>query len=233
MHYFGGKFRTRKQIAEYLESVRDGRPYLEPFVGGACVLQELTGVREASDGCEALITLYKALQGGWEPPTVVTEAMYKEYQAKKDHTDPMTAFVGFGCSFSGKWFGGYAKDNTGRNYALNAKNSLMCKIAKLQDVIFTHTLYQDLNPKGYLIYCDPPYQSTTLYGAVGTFDHDEFWDIMRKWSKDNIVVISEYQAPEDFTCVLAMPTHTSIRDKNNDTVKTVEKLFIEGALHHV
>ena len=38
MRYLGGKNRIGKKIAAYLESVRGGREYLEPFVGGAWVL---------------------------------------------------------------------------------------------------------------------------------------------------------------------------------------------------
>ena len=40
-----------------------------------------------------------------------------------------------------------------------------------------------------LIYCDPPYQHTTGY-STGGFDHDKFWDTMRKWSKNNYIFIS-------------------------------------------
>ena len=41
------------------------------------------------------------------------------------------SFVGFGCSFAGKWFGGYARSNDKRNYAKMAKNSLNKKIINL------------------------------------------------------------------------------------------------------
>ena len=73
-------------------------------------------------------------------------------------------------------------------------------------------------------YGDPPYRGTTkIFNTV--FNSDEFWNIMRKWSKDNIVVISEYQAPEDFECILKIDTHTSIRDKTGNVSSRVEKLF--------
>jgi DNA adenine methylase len=57
--------------------------------------------------------------------------------------------------------------------------------------------YRELNPEGYIIYCDPPYEGTTQYSKklVGDFDTNEFWSIMRKWSNNNKVFISEYNAP--------------------------------------
>ena len=76
-------------------------------------------------------------------------------QSEKDPLDPLTAFVGFGCSYSGKWFGGLAKDGNGRNYALNAYNSLMKKAKTFKDVEFSHKSYLDYTPTDYLVYCDP------------------------------------------------------------------------------
>ena len=36
-----------------------------------------------------------------------------------------------------------------------------------------------------LILRDPPYQNTTKYTGTPNFDSEEFWNIMRKWSKDS------------------------------------------------
>lgn len=49
---------------------------------------------------------------------------------------------------------------------------------------------------------------------------------MRKISKDNMVFISELNAPDDFKCIWERPfTRTLDRNKNNQ-FKVVEKLFI-------
>ena len=48
---------------------------------------------------------------------------------------------------------------------------------------------------------------------------------MRKWSVNNDVYISEYQAPNDFECVLEIDTKTDIRNGKNQLDKRVEKLF--------
>lgn len=47
---------------------------------------------------------------------------------------------------------------------------------------------------------------------------------MRKWSKDNIVIISEQNAPEDFKCIWEKEVSRSI--KATDKSKSTEKLFM-------
>jgi len=224
MQYLGGKSKTRKQISAFLESVRGGRDYLEPFVGGAWVLQEMSGDRIASDSNHALITMYKALQGGWLPPDEVSEELYAEYKAKQDISDPLTAFIGIGCSFGGKWFGGYARQKSGYNFAKGGRRALQKQLPSILNVIFIAQDYHKWSPIGKLIYCDPPYENTT--GYKDKFNHIIFWDTMREWAKNNIVVISEYKAPEDFKCTLEIPTKTIIRNVENKPIQSIEKLFM-------
>ena len=47
---------------------------------------------------------------------------------------------------------------------------------------------------------------------------------MRKWSKNNIVIISEENAPDDFMCIWEKPVSRSI--KAADKSKSIEKLFV-------
>ena len=226
MRYLGGKSRIRKHIAGYLESIRKpDQVYFEPFVGGAWVLQEMTGKRIASDGNFALIEMYRSLQNGWVPPESITKEQYAEYKAKQDPRDPMTAFVGIGCSFAGKWFGGFASSKD-RNYCLNAKNSLLSQTPKIAQCNFVNGTFETHTVgDGWLIYCDPPYQGTTSYSAFSGFDHNKFWKIMRSWSGKNTVIISEYSAPEDFECVLEIETKTDMRFSDGNKRHTTEKLF--------
>jgi DNA adenine methylase len=56
-----------------------------------------------------------------------------------------------------------------------------------------------------------------------SFNYDEFWQIMREWSKKNIVLISEQNAPEDFECIWQQDVSRSI--KAADKSKSTEKLF--------
>ncbi len=229
MQYLGGKSKIRKQVAAFLESVRKtDQVYFEPFVGGGWVLQEMSGKRVASDGNKALIALYKALQDGWEPPEFVSEDEYKVYQKLQAPNDPMTAFCGFGVSFAGKWFGGYARSEGKTCYAATSKRSLLKQLPLINDVKFESRLFNEWNPKGALVYCDPPYAGTTQYGAFDGFDHDLFWQIMREWvGGGNTVVVSEYAAPDDFVCVKEFVSQMglSVGDKSTRP-KRVERLFM-------
>lgn len=234
MHYFGGKSRTAEDISKYLKSKRkENQIYIEPFVGAGWVIEKMDGERYAYDKHPYLIAMFKALQNGWTPPTSITEEEYRNAKLGNCE-DYLRGFIGFGCSFSGKWFGGYARNGEGqghRNYCLNAHNSIMKKMKSLNSVKFECGDYKDINIKGALIYCDPPYKGTTQYGSiVGKFDSDEFWNIVRKWSKDNFVVVSEYNCPDDFVCVWQKETKTDIRNKDEIREKRIEKLFIHNSL---
>lgn len=225
MQYFGGKARIGKYIAEYLKSIReDGQVYIEPFIGGGWVMSLMDGRRFGYDKHPYLIAMYSELQNGWIPPTSLTREKYEKAK-NGEMTEHLTGFVGFGCSFAGKWFGGYAKSGD-RNYCLNAHNSVLKKMKNMQDVKFECKDYKVLNPEGALIYCDPPYHGTTQYGkVVGDFDSEEFWDKVREWSKSNTVVVSEYSAPDDFEEVWRKETKTDIRNKNGEQEDRIEKLF--------
>lgn len=229
MRYLGGKNKTRKQISAFLESIREGKEYFEPFVGGAWILQEMTGERVASDGNDALITMYKALQDGWIPPEFVSEDEYRKIRKNNNQKDPMTIFCGIGCSFAGKLWGGYARSAGKDCYAKTSKNSLMKQIPFIKEVDFRYGLFHEHNPEGMLVYCDPPYQGTTQYGAFKSFDHALFWNTMREWSKNNTVVISEYRAPEDFKCVAEFNSQMGMTTGKERPVR-VERLFMYSGI---
>lgn len=224
MQYLGGKSKIRKEIARFLESVREGRDYLEPFVGGGWVLQEMTGRRTASDGNAALIAMYRALQHGWEPPDFVSESEYIKARSLSDDL-PMKAFIGFGCSFAGKWFGGYARSDNKTCYAVTSKRSLMKQLPLIQDVQFTACDYREHKPVNMLVYCDPPYANTTSYSAFNEFNHNTFWETMRQWSASNMVVISEYSAPDDFICVAEFKSRMGMTAGDSRPIRS-EKLFM-------
>lgn len=230
MRYFGGKTRTCKEIAKVLNDNRkESQVFLSPFTGGGWVEQYLTAPKILSDKHEYLIAMYKGLQEGWLPPTEVTKEEYDKVHKNLDEDKRLSGFIGFGCSFSGKWFGGFAKDSTGRNYASNAFNSIQTKLSNglLRDAEIKYCDYKEHQPKGMLIYADPPYKGTTQYakGVVGTFNSEEFWEVMREWSKDNDVYISEYTAPDDFEVVWQKEVKLDIRDGKNEKKQRIEKLF--------
>lgn len=224
MQYLGGKFRIAKPLGGYLESRREGRYVVEPFCGALNVTVQFECERLASDASPYLFSLYRALREGWQPPESVSEETWRELKAKKDPDDPMTAFAGYGCSFSGMFFGTYARGGEERNYAQNARNTLLKKMAKCRLVTFAHYSYERLTPGKALVYCDPPYAGTAGYSAVGEFDSAAFWERVREWAREGAtVLVSEYAAPEDFRCVWSMATRTDMHGAGR--AGRIEKLF--------
>ena len=229
MHYLGGKARTYKQIARHLNGIRrPGQAYWEPMVGAAWILQAVHGgKRYAGDLNPYLVAMWQAIQAGWIPPGTLAEQEYLAIKNRpEDYPPELVAFAGFGCSFGGKWFAGYARSGN-RNYASNARNSLLSKKARLVGVEFAVTdIFTSQPPEAEcLIYLDPPYKGTTGYGAIGNFDNAAFWDRVREFSGlGHTVVISEYQAPSDFECVLSIATKTDMHTHNGKEGRT-ERLF--------
>ena len=145
MQYFGGKAKIAKYIVPYLEGVRkENQIFIEPFVGGANIVSQMSGKRKAYDFNEYLIEMYKGVQNGYELPDSLTEEEYKYIREHKDEDKVLTGFVGFGCSFAGKWFGGYARNKQNHNYCKASKNSLMKKMSTMADVEFDWRDYKSL-----------------------------------------------------------------------------------------
>lgn len=226
MQYLGGKSKIRSYIADVINKETYSKNYIEPFVGGGWILQEIKGKhRTALDSNPFLITLYRELQKGWLPPDYLSLTDYNNLRYSGDTTDPLVAFAGFGCSFAGKWFGGYARSQGKSCYAATTKRSLLKQLPLIMDVDFKHALYKDLLPEGNIIYCDPPYKGTTQYDFCKGFNHEEFWNIMRKWAKSNKVYVSEYAAPDDFVCIMTVPSRMGLREGNIVNSLRTEKLF--------
>jgi DNA adenine methylase len=221
----GSKNRIAKHLLPIMLENRNGRTWVEPFVGGANMIDKADGKRIGSDTHKHLIALHKALQNGWIPPTDVSKEMYHEVKNNQDrYTNELIGFVGFLCSFGGKWWGGYAANSKGDHYAERGSRVLTKQAKKLKGITFKNQDYQDLEiPENSLIYCDPPYEGTTKY--KDDFNHAEFWEWCRQKTKEgHQVFISEYNAPEDFKCVKEIQ-HKTILDKNSN-YKRIEKLFV-------
>lgn len=184
--------------------------------------------RIGNDLSSPLIALWKGLQQGREVKLYTRD----EYNYIKNHKEEFDDFtlgvVGFLHSYNAKYFGGYAggittKTGVNRDYRVESINNIMKQREGIQDVMFVNKDYKEMKDiKGAVIYADIPYKSTTGYEVC--FNHDEFYDWAREKSKDNIVLISELQAPEDFVCIweqVVTRTHN-----HKDRFKSVEKLFV-------
>ncbi len=247
MKYMGGKYFLAKDISRVIkESVSDKKitEYLEPFCGALSVLTHMNEDYNcvASDYHPDLIQLWKEVQDGtFQMPKFMNE---QEYLRIKELESPsaLKAFAGFGLSFGGKFFSGYAnkyKNDKKEDFLQEAINSLTRKHSKIQKVEFICKEYDKWNPVNKIIYCDPPYQITKnpIKYRIDTkhydeFDNTHFWEVMRKWSNKNYVFISETHAPEDFVPIWHKESYRSAsqskktRFKNESENFTVEKLFV-------
>lgn len=223
MQYVGGKAKLGAQLVRHIRPA--GKVIWEPFCGGLNMTWHLCQAGASfvvcSDVHAPLIALCQALQAGWVPPDHVTR---EEYQAAKvlPDTDPLKAFIGIGCSFGGKWFGGYAVNARGYNYARCAKNSCL-KIVGLPVRFFCADFFTVTPMRGLCLYLDPPYRGTQGY-VSGSFDPDKFWDRCLDWKRAGSEVwISEYSAPAGFTVVTEQQHRRKLN--LNDGVETIERLF--------
>lgn len=230
LKYMGSKNRHAPEILDIiLKDRKDGQWYVEPFVGGFNVIDKVCGNRIANDSNFYLIELFKAIQMGWIPPDNISEIEYKDIRLHKEKYPPyLVGFVGFGCSYSGKWFGGYARGNningSPRNYCLESKRNILKQQSSLTNVLIYNENYLNLIiPENSIIYCDPPYENTTGYTDI--FNHTTFWQFVRDLSiRGNTVFVSEYTAPNDFDCVWSKKVNNSL-EKNTGSKQGIEKLF--------
>lgn len=231
MQYFGGKAKTAKYIAPIINScLRPGQIYREPFCGGLNVTALIRPdvVRIAQDANPHLMVLYRAIQQGWEIPDTVTEEEYDRLKADPQ-ISPLKTFAGFACSFGGKWFGGFARDERKGDvtFVTTGKRGLLKKFETLQSVAFSCGDFFELNTTGEVIYCDPPYAGTTGYSGVpGRFDSKAFWQKVRDLTDaGNLVFVSEYEAPDDFTCLWSLDVKTDMKTAKGERIPRTEKLF--------
>jgi len=223
--YNGGKKRIAKDIHKRIlevERALGGRrlPYFEPFCGMCSVLIEFAKDNDgrkliACDANQDIVLMWRALKRGWIPPTTCTESMYNKLKRATKHSAER-GFIGSACSYAGSFFSGYRGkyDKTGF-CKVGAKSILNC-VPYISNVDYLPPAsYESHSPRGMLVYCDPPYLNNKVPNSLFRFDHDKFWNMMRRWSKHNIVIISERVAPSDFV---------KIWSKNNNVVFLNKKL---------
>lgn len=226
-----------------LKDRKPGQWYVEPFVGGANLLDKVDNPRIGSDYNPFVIQGLKLIRDFPERiPDNVTEENYQELKKYKHESlkgqpldESLAGVVGFACSFGGKWFRGYARDKAKtkienelsvsrrmKNNALKQSNGLKGAL-----LISTSYLYLDI-PESSIIYCDPPYQGTEPYR--GGFEHAVFWDWVREKSlQGHSVFVSEYSAPPDFDVVWQQSVKTNISAQGS--ISAVESLFVFNDLY--
>lgn len=232
MVYMGSKNRIAKELIPIITNdLQHNQWYVEPFVGGCNMIDKIEHpYKLGADNNKYLIALFKAIQNGQELPEYITKEEYQAVKTNKDnYPDWYVGFIGFVCSFRGKFFNGYAgittvSNDKQRNYIKEKRNNILKQSTKISDVKFECSSYDALEiPANSIIYCDPPYNDTSTY-KTGAFDSDKFW----QWCRDKVkeghkVFVSEYNAPDDFICVWQKDINSNL----GGTSKTAtEKLFI-------
>lgn len=234
MKYMGSKASHAKEILSVIFGELAATPsiWVEPFVGGCNMIDKVAPElqRFGNDINADLIEMFKAVQSGWMPPETITE---NEYDAIKtcpeQYPKALVAFVAIGCSYSGKWWGGYARGNTNkglpRNYCMESRKNLLGQ--NLNNITFTSINYAEMTiPDNAVVYCDPPYVNTTKY--KNTFNHDNFW----AWC-DSLVsrgvktFVSEYTAPDGWDCIWSKQVNNTLV-QNTGSKQGVEKLFTKN-----
>lgn len=230
MKYMGSKNRIAKHLLPIiLKDRKEDQWYVEPFVGGANMIDKVGGNRIGADLNKPLIDCLDAMSKGWLPQREVTEEFFNKVKADNTIVDSATlGYIGTQLTFGAMWFSGYRKDNTGkRNYSDEAFRHVEKQAPKIKGVVFESCSYFCLSiPKGSVVYCDPPYAGTATYKGVEAFNHEDFWQWCRDKAKEgHKVFISEYNAPDDFKCVWKQELNVSVA-KSGKQKKATEKLFV-------
>ena len=134
MQYMGSKNRIAKHILPVMLAERKpDQWWVEPFVGGANMIDKVEGNRIGNDSHEFLIALLVALRDGYIPPTDISKELYYAVKSKpQEYPKELVGFVGFLCSFGGKWWGGYAFNKKGDNYAERGSRCLVKQAKNLE-----------------------------------------------------------------------------------------------------
>lgn len=238
--YHGGKFYTGKHISKVIDNILTRKSntytgYCEPFCGMLQVYKHMVNIldrhnikkRLAGDINESLIMMWRAAQTG---DLTKCESMTKDAFKEAAHAPPsaIKGFVGHVLSVRGVYFSSYAHRST---QSLVDTRNRMCRIGKnLEDAAFScgdYTQYSNLT--NFVLYCDPPYRRQNIYYKDSTTDKSgteraffnaddtaRFW----KWcsemaANNNLVIVSEYEPPNNDTGVVCDLIWTSSKYNEN------------------
>lgn len=234
--YMGSKRRLAKHILPIILKDRDpGQWYVEPFVGGGNMIENVYGNRIGADSNEFLIAALKLIRDTPELlPDLVTEDDYNKARQSEAIPAGLKGYIGFAMSFGGKFFGGYRRDKAGtagdignmETQSRRSKSAAIKQSELIKEVKFVCKSYEMLVlPPNCIVYCDPPYENATKY--KDDFDHDKFWEWVRETSKNNHqVFVSEYSAPDDFECVWEMDLSNTLSKNGDSAIVAKERLFV-------
>lgn len=236
MRYVGSKNRLSKDLAPIIQSyiTEDTVAYIEPFVGGANMIDKINHHNKiGSDVHKELIALLNYTRDHYEDlPETFSEEEYNRVKANRENYEPWyVGLVGFCGAFGSTYMSGFAKDKaTKRDVVAESIRNLVKQAPNLQDITFECKSFTDYNPADYkncVFYLDPPYRKTLSY-STGKFPYEEFDKWAVELAKNNTVLISEYEMPEDnFECIWKKEHTVNVNNRieHGKNKKRVEKLF--------
>lgn len=232
MVYIGSKRRIKKYIIPIIESyiTPNTTAYIEPMGGGGNVIDSINFDKKYYyDIHPQLVALLKHVAETTDDlPQSITKKEYNLVKNNREkYPDWYVGLVGFCASFGSKYFGGFAghyKKN-GRDRTSEMIRNIIKQAPNLQNIEFNCSSFEDIVvPKGSVIYCDPPYKGTTKY-KTEQFPYERFYSWCKEQAKDNIVLISEYNMPDDFECIWEHEITITLEANRKNGTKKVEKLF--------
>lgn len=237
MRYVGSKNRLSKELAPIIQSYINDETvaYIEPFVGGANMIDKIKHHNKTgSDIHKYLIALLnKAKYDKDSIPNVISLEYHNSVKRNmEEYPDWEVGLIGFCSCFGADFMKGYARNKKGDNsgeWSAGAIKNLKKQSESFENITFECKSFIDYDPYSYkncVFYLDPPYREVYGY-STGTFPYREFDEWAVKLSKNNIVLISEYQLPEDvFECIWSKETTVAITNQTGSkSKKRVEKLF--------
>ena len=217
LQYYGGKQKISRDVANAIAEVsrrscKSFSSYVELFGGMGSVMLELLEKGEfaqytLNDVHPAVYRLWKHSKKGWVPSGEISKDKWNLLKQTASTADsPLHAYAGFGCSFGGQYFSGFYERLAKTAFRKLSKTAP--KVHQYKSVLKVrnreYRAYKNI--KGCVVYCDPPYAyhnshaDSNCYARSG-FRADKFWKFARKLSKNNLVFISESEAPSDFRVV--------------------------------
>lgn len=233
MRYIGSKEKIASDIVGMIQSyimLNNIETYIEPFVGGLNIIDKVICTNKYGyDNNKLLVELINSIKNGKELPDKISLEQYIDYKAHykngdKYYEDYKIAAVGYLTSVSGEIYDDkyITLENKDGLYESN-KEQLLNQIEKIRDTEIMYSDYLNIDASGCLIYCDPPSSNRKLRSTLEKrFDTSRFWSKAREWSKNNIVLISSTEAPDDFDVIW---------EQDNYSSNTSDKLFIHHSLN--
>lgn len=210
--YHGGKKRIGLEIANVISDLVNTfndndikfKGYCEPFMGMAGVYQHsIDKIRVntylGGDANESLIKMWSVKK--LDPPKQCSLKIFNKYK-NTSSSSPSKGFIGHACGFRGIYFGSfsYLVDKDRMTRQLTEVNRVRKLLNKVKFKAGNYDQFSHL--RDFIIYCDPPYEKQSVYydedHKLRKFNHQKFWDWCREMSKNNLVLVSEYNAPKDW-----------------------------------